>query len=158
ARRLLGCETNGNAAPGLDASFGDELVRELNTYSRADAVLTVSSKEASMLDDMLGDQRCFPVVDAEDIAVDPTPSGERAGTLFVGNFRHGPNRDAFVHLCRNILPKLDDEILARHPLLVVGNGLDDEVRALGGDHIRPIGWVPSLLPYFGRARVSVVPL
>jgi SAM-dependent methyltransferase len=43
---------------------------------------------------------------------------------------------------------------------LVGNGLTDKVRAYaeGHEHVRMLGWVPSLVPYYNRARVSLVPL
>jgi glycosyltransferase involved in cell wall biosynthesis len=47
-----------------------------------------------------------------------------------------------------------------HPLSVVGNGLDAKTINLARhlDHIRMVGWVPSLVPYVQRARISVVPV
>ena len=48
--------------------------------------------------------------------------------MFVGNFRHLPNIEAVGYLCREILPRLDAELLAAHPVTIVGNELDDRVR------------------------------
>ena len=54
--------------------------------------------------------------------------------FFVGNFRHLPNGEAVEYLCRDVLPRLDPDLLAAHPLTVVGSRLDDKVRAHGRGH------------------------
>jgi glycosyltransferase involved in cell wall biosynthesis len=133
----------------------------MNTYAAADAVLTVSQKEADLLNDMAADSglaSCIP--DMEEFARSPIEFEERRGLLFIGNFRHPPNLEALEYLCTEILPRLDPALLAEHPLSVVGNDLDESVRAIarGREHVRLVGWVPSLLPYLERARASVIPL
>ncbi|MCI0636374.1 MAG: glycosyltransferase family 4 protein, partial [Actinobacteria bacterium] len=154
ARRRFGAEGE------LDSRFGDELVRELNTYQAADAVLAVSAKEAELLSDFLGPGRvhCLPLT--EPLSRSAVPLDDRRGILFVGNFRHLPNGEAIEYLCRDVLPRLDPDLLADHPLTVIGNRLDDKVRAhaTGLPDVRMIGWVPSIIPYLERTRVCVVPL
>ena len=161
SRRLLGADGAPTARSPLNAQYADEFTRELTAYSRADAVITVSQKEADVVNDFLGGTpRAFHVGQAEVLEPSPIPLRDRKGLLFVGNFRHRPNLDAVEFLFGDILPKVDERTLARHPLTVVGNGLTDKVRALGEGHkhVRMVGWVPSLIPYYNRARVSVVPL
>ena len=145
----------------LEASAGCEIIRELNTYAAADAVLTVSEKEAALLNALLGDQaNATPVPDCEDLPLSSRPFGARKGLLFVGNFRHAPNVDAIKYLCREVLPRLPAAILDAHPLYVVGNDVNDDVRTAvaGLPYVRLVGWVPSLIPYFEQARVALVPL
>jgi glycosyltransferase involved in cell wall biosynthesis len=147
--------------PSLDERYGSEFVRELNAYAKADRVLTVSDKEAGLINDLVGrPDHAVPVPDSDEIPFGRTGFDDRKGILFVGNFRHPPNLDAVEYLCREVLPCLPEEIRADHPLMVVGNGLDGRVRDAVGqcDHTRLIGWVPSLIPYLHAARVSVVPL
>ncbi len=161
SRRLLGADGAPAARSPLNAQYADEFARELTAYSRADAVITVSQKEADVVNDFLGGTpRAFHVGQAETLEPSPLTLRDRKGLLFVGNFRHRPNLDAVEFLFGDILPKVDERTLARHPLTVVGNGLTDKVRALaeGHKHVRMLGWVPSLVPYYNRARVSVVPL
>src|SRR5205085_3279039 len=88
------------------------------------------------------------------------PFSGRAGVLFVGNFQHRPNVDAVEHLCAEIVPLVDPDLLARHPMMIVGNAPDSRVRKAVGrtEGVRLVGWVPSLTPYFHRARACVVPL
>src|SRR5262249_9368002 len=61
---------------------------------------------------------------------------------------------------RDILPRLNPELLAGHPLSVIGSRISEKTRALGRGlpFVRILGWVPQLQPYLERTRVSVVPL
>jgi glycosyltransferase involved in cell wall biosynthesis len=160
ARRILQGDFGGE--PGkLDANYAQEMMRELNVYSEADAVLTVSSKEAELINDLTGNPSLtFVVPDSEDLESSPVPFEERKGILFVGNFRHPPNVDAVGYLCHKVLPLVDPQLLAEHPLYIVGNGLPDKVRAYaeGLANVKVVGWVHSLKPYFERLKISVIPL
>lgn len=159
ARRILG---GAGGEPGLlDQTYATELVCELNAYSRADAVLTVSEKEAALLNDVVGDPDLARAVpDCDEMPPATATFEARRGMLFVGNFRHPPNLDAVAYLCQEILPLLPDRVRERHPLTIVGNGLDAKVRELTHDvdHVRLVGWVPELVPYLHDARISVIPL
>ncbi len=154
ARRVFGAGTP------LGERFGSQFVGELNTYRSADVVLTVSIKEADLLADFLGPDRAYELPLAEPLSRSQARFEQRSGILFVGNFRHLPNGEAVEYLCRDILPRLDSELLAAHPLSVVGSSLDDKVRAHGRGlpAVKMIGWVPSVLPYLESARVCAVPL
>lgn len=149
----------GGAHP-FDHSFADEMVRELNTYAASDGVLVVSEKEAELLADLLGTSvpvRAVP--DYEEMVASAVPIEDRSGVLFVGNFGHTPNIDAADLLCRKIVPLLDADLLAAHPVRIVGNGrlpAAEEYAAMPG--VEYIGWVPDLLPYLHRSRVAVAPL
>lgn len=159
ARRFLG--DAGLIGGGLEPSFGSEVVGELNAYARADAVLTVSEKEAALINDMVARPSLARAVpDCDVIPPSPLPFERRRGILFVGNFRHPPNVDAVAFLCGDILPRLPESLLREHPLLVVGNGPSGPVReaveAVPGGRL--VGWVPSVVPYLHAARASVVPV
>jgi GT2 family glycosyltransferase len=160
ARRALH-RSPGRERGTLDDDFADQMTREMNTYAAADAVLTVSQKEADLINDMAADSGLAScVADMEELGRSPLEFEERRGLLFIGNFRHAPNLEALEYLCTQILPRLDPALLAAHPLCVVGNELDERVRAVAGgmENVRLVGWVPSLRPYLERARVSVIPL
>jgi len=66
--------------------------------------------------------------------------------VFVGCYRHAPNVDAVEYLCRDVLPRLKPALLRKHPVFIVGDGLDDTVRALGKNlpDVRMVGWTPSV--------------
>jgi GT2 family glycosyltransferase len=145
----------------LDLHYTTDLGRELNTYAAADGVLTVSQKEADLINDLTGDpQLALTAPDAEELAPSVLPFEERRGIVFIGNFRHPPNVQAVEYLCREVLPRVDQRLLQQHPVFVVGNGLDDRVRALaqGVDNVTMVGWVPSVVPYLERCRATVIPL
>lgn len=144
-----------------DATFSDEFVRELRTYARADAVLTVSEREASRLAELLpgAHVRCVP--DAESPFQAAPGREQRHGLLFVGNFRHPPNVDALEYLAREIVPALPPTLLARHPVTVVGTDLTlalaERVGALKPGIILT-GWVPDVYPYIAGALMTLAPL
>jgi glycosyltransferase involved in cell wall biosynthesis len=143
----------------LDGAYGGAVARELNTYAQADALMTVSDKERDLLDDFVG-KRAYTLPLVEDVARSPHPVDARRGMMFVGNFRHLPNREAVEHLCRDVLPLVDRSLLELHPLTVLGNWLD-QIRLdvdPGNPAVNLVGWVPSVRPYLERARLSVVPL
>jgi len=163
ARHVFRGRRSDDAGQPLDDAFGRSMLGEINTYAAADGVLTVSQKEADLLNDFLTDltrplAHAVPLCEA--LAQPPTTFGDRRGILFLGNFRHPPNIDALEYLTDQIAPRLDRSVIAEHPIIVVGNGVTEAVtRACShGTNIRLVGWVPSVVPYFERVRVSVAPL
>ncbi|MBT8397455.1 MAG: glycosyltransferase [Gemmatimonadetes bacterium] len=159
ARQILGGR-NGEQG-SLDADYGGDLVAELNAYAKADAVFTVSEKEAGLVNDIVGDPAlALSVPDCDETPRSTVPFKDRQGVLFVGNFRHTPNVDAIQFLSEEILPLLPSRIRSKHPLWIVGNGLEDPITDLvqGCPGIRIVGWVPFVEPYLHQARASIVPL
>ena len=145
----------------LDAEFANETAREIGVYAAADAVLAVSRKEKDLIGDLIAaPHRVHVVPDCEDLAASPVPFAERRGMFFVGNFEHSPNVEAVRFLCDEVLPHLDPELLAAHPIYIAGSNLTDEVRAIaaGWPAVRMLGWVPSVVPYFEQVRVSLLPV
>jgi glycosyltransferase involved in cell wall biosynthesis len=158
ARRIAAQGAHGGS---LDDAFADQLIGELNAYAAADAVITVSAKEAGLIDDLLAQPGLARVVpDYEEMAPSGVPFGERRGILFVGSFRHNPNRTAIDWLCRQVVPRLPAGTLDEHPISIVGDALDDDIRAMAGSRegIRMVGWVPTLDPWLAATRISVLPL
>jgi glycosyltransferase involved in cell wall biosynthesis len=155
------CAADERALTGkLDPQYANEMIRELNVYAAMDAVLTVSQKEADLINDFVGDPTlAYAVPDTEDLPAALLPFAERKGLLFVGNFRHPPNVQAVEWLCKEILPRVTPELLAQHPVYVVGNGINETKIDYGClKNVITVGWVPSVLPYLQSARISVIPL
>jgi hypothetical protein len=145
----------------LASGFGGQVVGEWNVYAAADSVLTVSDKEASLMREILVESVfARTVADCEDMALSPFGFAERRGMMFLGSYKYAPNIDAAEFLCREIIPRLDPALLAEHPLYLVGQGLNNRVRAAakGLTNVRLVGFVPSVEPYFHRCRASIVPL
>ena len=159
ARRFL--QTTGPELPPFDADYGTQLVGELNVYADADMVLTVSDKETRVLEDYLGDATpVHAVPDCEELEPSPIPVKDRKGILFIGSFWHAPNVQAAEFLCRQIVPRIDSKLLEQHPVYIVGDGLNDTIRSFadGNPQVKLVGWVPSVVDYLQRARVSILPL
>jgi len=159
-RQRLGVDTR--SVPGrLEAAKADRWIGEMNAYGAADAVLTVSEKEASLVNDLTGiEDLAMALPDAEELPRSPVPRSKRTGILFIGNFTHAPNRDAVSYLLSEILPLLDPSLLAEQEISIVGTAAEEHVGDLasGIPHVTVVGWVPSVIPYLQAARLSVVPL
>ncbi len=160
SRRVLRDAGAAGSPPALDGAYADEARRELNAYAAADAVITVSQKEADLVNDFVGRRIAHAIPDTEDTDVPQVPLEDRRGMLFVGNFRHPPNVQAVEFLCRAIAPRIAPDILEVHPIFVVGNDPDEAVVdcCAGLEGVRLVGWVPSLAPYLARVRLSLIPL
>ena len=161
ARRALRIGPSGGPTELLGSDYGDTMVGELNAYATADCVLAVSEVEAELIGSLVNDRSLVhSVPDSERAEAGSASFDQRAGMLFVGGFKHLPNADAVLYACEEILPLVPEELRRRHPFYVVGDSLDDRIRAYadGVDHVRMVGWVPSLTPYYERARIVLAPL
>lgn len=161
SRSLLKPHGENGSSGSLDPRYAHEMMRELNAYAAADAVLTVSQKEADLVNDFMNaPSHAYPLALMEDLPPSPLAFSERKGILFIGNFRHLPNTVGVKYLCQEVLPLIKESVLAEHPVYIVGNELDPGIaepcRRLG--NVRLVGWVPSILPYLQSARIAVVPL
>ena len=159
SRRLIG---NGGEKPAkLDDAFHSIKSREIEAYQSADAVFAVSQKEVDLIADLIGnDERTHLVPDCEDLESSTHPFRDRRGMFFVGNFEHLPNPEAVEYLCKKVLPLIDPNLLAKHPVYIAGNAMTPEVRHLaeGMPDVVMLGWVPSVLPYLEQVRISLLPL
>jgi O-antigen biosynthesis protein len=160
ARRVFCSPQRNGHRPALDQNYAWEMRRELNVYASADAVLTVSQKEAGLINDLIGRPLAYSIPDREDVIASAMPPQDRKGMLFVGNFRHPPNAQAVEYLCSEILPKVPAAVLEEHPVYIVGNDPTEAVVKCCREakSARLVGWVPSVLPYLQRVRLSLIPL
>ena len=161
SRSILKPHGENGSSGSLDPRYAQEMMRELNAYAASDAVLTVSQKEADLVNDFVNaSSHAYPLGLMEDLPPSPLAFDERKGILFIGNFRHMPNTVGVKYLCQEVLPLIKKSVLAEHPVYIVGNQLDPSIaepcRRLG--NVRLVGWVPSILPYLQSARIAVVPL
>jgi GT2 family glycosyltransferase/glycosyltransferase involved in cell wall biosynthesis len=78
--------------------------------------------------------------------------------LFVGNFRHTPNKVSITWFIREVLPKIRE----KHNdfvLNVIGTGLSpNEIADLSSDDVQFLGFVDDLGPAYESAKVVVIPL
>ncbi len=150
----VGDEQGATALAGK-AAASKEL--ELGLVRAADLTVVVSEDEQRLLRDLV------PEADVRVLSNVHHPAGEvpgpqgRAGLLFVGSFDHLPNRDAVRWMVHDVLPMVH----RRHPgtvLHVVGSNPSPDVLELAGDAVEVHGWVPDLVPWHQRCRLSVAPL
>jgi len=143
--------------PSPAKSLGGVKLDEIEAYAKADLVITVSNEERDILAKELPNIEIMVVANVHvfdaslpDLAIDPN-------LVFVGNFRFEPNIDAAQYLCGEIWPLVRRQVPAAR-LRIVGNAPPPGVRALAGDGIEVLGYVPDLRPYLSASRVSVAPL
>jgi glycosyltransferase involved in cell wall biosynthesis/GT2 family glycosyltransferase len=77
--------------------------------------------------------------------------------LFVGGFPHRPNVDAALFIVNGIMPL----VWAKWPqtrIILAGYGPPPEVRDLANERVIVTGQVPSLAPYYDRARLVLAAL
>lgn len=130
---------------------------ELQTYSRADTVITVTDEDKAAL------QRHNPELDVlviptlHELPDDLVGREGRRDLLFVGGFSHEPNNDAVLYFCRDVLP-LIRRTLPEIKLHIVGNSPTPEILALDGDGVSVWGYVPNLRTYLDSCLVSIAPI
>ena len=144
--------------PELLAHSRQARLIECSAAWMADAVLTHTAEEAAVVRAAVPGAHVH--VAPWDVAIRPTrtPFARRRGVLFVGNFRHAPNRDVAVRfLLADIMPlvwRADPAI----PCLLAGSDLPSELAALTTPRVTILGQVPDLRALFGQVRLSVAPL
>ncbi len=131
--------------------------QELSLARSADATLVVSpvEKEVLLAEDPTLDVHVIPNIHADQPA--GLGFGWREGLLFVGNFRHPPNRDAAHWLVEEVLPFVRKQ-LPGVPTYIVGSHATSDIMELSGDGVEVLGWVPDLGDLYDRARLFVAPL
>jgi glycosyltransferase involved in cell wall biosynthesis len=77
--------------------------------------------------------------------------------LFIGSMSYAPCVDGAVYFCDQILPLIQKK-LPQVQLWLVGANPSPAVLQLACDHIHVTGYVESVLPFYQKAAVTVVPL
>jgi hypothetical protein len=95
SRRIFSQGAGNKQFAMLDQKFATELAAELNSYARADAVLTVSPKEAELINDLVANRNlAYSVPDCEELQPSMVPFHSRRGIACIGSFQHPPNVQA----------------------------------------------------------------
>jgi GT2 family glycosyltransferase/glycosyltransferase involved in cell wall biosynthesis len=130
--------------------------RELALARRLDRVVVTTGLEGELVRGEVAEGRIHRVPTFYPIVERISGFEERRGVLFVGGFRHLPNRDAALWLVGEILPRVR-EVLGPVPLWLIGEAPPAELVARAGRD-SCLGAVDDLGPWLQRARVSVAPL
>ena len=123
----------------------------------ADAVIAISSEEASSVREIVGDKPVFTFPNVITDEVESAPFDARHGMMFLGSFEHPPNLDAIDHLVNDVMPL----VWQRQPgivLHVAGSSPTGAIRAMARDTVVVHGWLPDLGPLFRRCRLMAAPL
>lgn len=134
--------------------------QELAAMAQVDAVITHSPAEAALL---AAEPKIAPAklhVVPWDVPLRPKGAGfaAREGLLFIGNFKHLPNRDGLEWLVDEVMPHVK-ALLPDVTLTIAGMGLAGTAsRQLRARNIEVLGHVPDLAPLYAKARVALAPL
>jgi polysaccharide biosynthesis protein PslH len=89
----------------------------------------------------------------------PTPGKSPLQMVFVGNYRHPPNRDAVYFFAKKILPRIRAEVPGAEFCVVGGNSHLLEARRLeAAEGVRVVGYVGDVRSCYRSAAVFVAPI
>ncbi|WP_419729242.1 glycosyltransferase [Lichenicola sp.] len=143
--------------PELLALARQTRARELDCVAVADATLTHSAEEASIIQAALPGAELHVVPWSVPVRPVVTGFAARRGVAFLADYAHAPNLDAALRLVREIMP-LVWEHEPDMPCLLAGSRLPPALANAGDARIVPVGHVPVLVDLFERVRLTVAPL
>jgi glycosyltransferase involved in cell wall biosynthesis len=132
---------------------------EILAVRSADQIWTCSERETALVRDLAPGADVVTVPNGVDPQVlTPGPAGQDVpDVIFLATMHYDPNADGACWFVREVWPRLR----AAHPTLrlgLVGGRPPARVQALAGAGVSIHPMVPSVLPYYRGARLSVVPL
>jgi len=132
---------------------------ELEVICKTDVVLSYNEVESAIIqshtDGAVPVVKCPWVVDVPDRIAD---LGTRSGLSFLGSFNHHPNREGLAWFARDILPLLSQRMETPPVLSVYGAHMDDEVRSLESDLLKPVGFIEQASDAYTPHRIFIAPL
>jgi GT2 family glycosyltransferase/glycosyltransferase involved in cell wall biosynthesis len=139
------------------AEVAAQRIGELSVMRDVDRVIVHSPVEARLLQDTDPSLKVEVVPWTVRARPSPMPFRARSGAAYVGGFGHPPNLDAVRYLVGEIVPLLR----ATTPdctTYLVGSKMPEEVVAMRGPAVEPVGFVPVLADILHKLRCTVVPL
>lgn len=153
ARRLAELESSRSLAASASSIFA----QEIDCVRRCDVTWVVSPVEREELAREVPAARVVVLTNIHEPAPAATPFAERHGIVFVGGYQHPPNVDAAQFYAREVVPYLR-ELLPGVKSYLLGSRAPKSVQELTADGVEFVGFVPDVVPWFARCRVSVAPL
>jgi O-antigen biosynthesis protein len=143
----------------LDALISALREMELGLIRSTDETITVSEEERQTVLAAVPGARVSVIPTINRVAGATAPAQGRKGIMFLGGFQHPPNVDCAVHLVRDVVPLVRQE-LGPVPVTIVGSHPPDAVRALAqeSEDVEVTGFVEDLTPYFEGFRLMAAPL
>ena len=140
-----------------DLSAAEKTKREeLDTYRKADGIVTVTDEDAEVLYADCPGLRVWTIPNIHEAATARGRDGNR-NLLFVGGFRHEPNVDAILYFYGEVFPRIRLAI-PDCTFTIVGSDPPEEILELQSESIHVTGFVPRLDPFFRSSYISVAPL
>ncbi|MGA3004646.1 MAG: glycosyltransferase [Acetobacteraceae bacterium] len=130
---------------------------EIAVMRNVDCVIVHSPVEAALLAESDAALQVEVVPWTVRLRPSTLPFAARSGAAFVGGFGHPPNLDAVRYLVGEILPLLRP-VAPGCTTYLVGSKMPDEVQAMRGPGVVPLGFVPVLADILHKLRCTVVPL
>ncbi len=123
----------------------------------ADVTIAITEDEAAMVRELEPQARVTVVPNVHGSARSTASFEDRSGLLFVGAWRHTPNRDAITWLMDDIMPV----VWASNPAIklhLVGSDMPESIVDPSITQVTRHGWVEDLGPLFDSVRLSIAPL
>jgi polysaccharide biosynthesis protein PslH len=76
--------------------------------------------------------------------------------VFTGTMRYGPNIDAMMFFCNDILPIIAAQV-PEVKVFIVGHSVDPQIKALASNRVIVTGHVPDIRPYIASGSVVIAP-
>jgi GT2 family glycosyltransferase/glycosyltransferase involved in cell wall biosynthesis len=153
ARRLALLEESRTLNRGAIATFEEEI----SCIRRSDVTWVVSPVEREELAREVPSARVVVLTNIHYPMPLSRPFAERSGILFVGGYQHPPNVDAALFYANEVMPHLR-ELLPGVTTYLLGSRAPESVRELTAEGLEFVGFVPDVVPWFERCRLSVSPL
>lgn len=156
-REEMAAKQSGNKADEEQAKA--TRVQELKAMKESDATIVLSSSEDKLIGKLLPKTRRKLISLVRHIPGRTKGAEGRKGAIFVGGFRHTPNIDAALYLCKDIWPlvrQLDPSMVVD----IIGADAPEEIMSLHNpaQGINVVGRVPTLDAYYENARMNLAPL
>jgi O-antigen biosynthesis protein len=130
---------------------------EMSIAEKSDITLVVSHYEKEILNQENPNIKVELLSNIHESRGSNKSFNQRKDILFVGGFRHKPNKDAVTFLIKEIIPYVKQK-LNGVKIYIVGSDPPDEVRKFASEDIFITGFVPDIVPYLNDCRISIAPL
>jgi glycosyltransferase involved in cell wall biosynthesis len=132
--------------------------RELAAYRAADMVIVINEEDERILLRDAPGLRTFSIPNVHRVpSPDPTIAPDPFTLVFVGSFAHGPNVDAMLWFCGEVLPLIAESV-PEVRLKINGSYESQVIRALASLRVEVLGFVPNTTPHLRSSAISIAPL
>jgi glycosyltransferase involved in cell wall biosynthesis len=131
--------------------------QELAIIRESDLTFVVSAVEKRLIEREAPGKDVHIVSNIHEIHGRQAGFRERRGILFVGSFNHPPNADGVSYFVSEIFP-LVKKAIPDIVFYVIGDTPPRKVASLANEHVKIMGYVADLIPFFEKCRLSVAPL